>query len=71
MQFSIPNRTKEYVQFQEDFHLLSTVWMWNQLNDSACQQKPALNAGTVETDANMGLTVINKLIKKESMEQRW
>lgn len=43
--------------------------MWNQLNDDAHQQKQPFNAGTDETDSSMGLRVINKLIKKESMEQ--
>lgn len=33
------------------------------------REKQPFSAGTNETDSNMGLRVINKLIKKESMEQ--
>ena len=32
-------------------------------------KKQLFNAGTDETDSNMGLRVINKLIKKETREQ--
>lgn len=45
--------------------------MWNQLKDEAHQQRQPFNTGTDEMDSSMGLRVINKLIKKESMESNF